>query len=183
MFLEISQNSQESRCAGVSLLIKLQAWACNLIKKGILAQVFSCEFCGNSKSGLSYRTPPLAASERAIPFSDKGLRERERERGREKEREREPPKEKVLQYPTLMRSSRREHSIDVSDNIYGCLSRLSCRCFFKIMIFLDRFRQCFKHFSKLLQLWEVAVSWIYKKILKKNSMMKSRFINVAKRRI
>ena len=45
-----------------------------------------------------------------------------------------------------MRSSRRDHPIDVSDNIYGCLSGLSCRCFFKIMNFSDGFRQCFKVF-------------------------------------
>ena len=43
LFLEISQNSQENTCARVSFLIKLQA--CDFIKKGTLAQVFSCEFC------------------------------------------------------------------------------------------------------------------------------------------
>ena len=43
MFLEISQ-------------------ACNFIKKEILAQVFSCEFCESSKNTFSYRTPSLAAS-------------------------------------------------------------------------------------------------------------------------
>ena len=35
---------------------------CNFIKKEILAQVFSCEFCEISKSTFSYRTPPVAAS-------------------------------------------------------------------------------------------------------------------------
>ena len=40
LFLEISQNSQENTCA----------------------QVFSCEFCENSKNTFSYRTPPVAAS-------------------------------------------------------------------------------------------------------------------------
>ena len=40
VFVEISQNSQENTCARISFLIKLQ-----LIKKEILAQVFSCEFC------------------------------------------------------------------------------------------------------------------------------------------
>ena len=45
VFLKISQNSQENTCARVSFLIKLQASACNLIKKETLAQVFSCEFC------------------------------------------------------------------------------------------------------------------------------------------
>ena len=57
----------------------------------------------------------------------------------------------------------------VSDNIYGSLSGLSCRCFFKIMNFFDGFRQCFKAFS---QLREVAVrefSGISKKILKKTA--------------
>ena len=43
-------------------------------------------------------------------------------------------------------NSRRGHSIDISDNIYGCLSGLCCRCFFKIMNFSDCFRQCFKLF-------------------------------------
>ena len=47
MFLEISENLQESTCARVSFLIKLQAEAeaCNFINKETLAQVFSCEFC------------------------------------------------------------------------------------------------------------------------------------------
>ena len=48
VFLEISQNLQESTCARVSFLIKLQvlqAKACNFVKKETLVQVFSCEFC------------------------------------------------------------------------------------------------------------------------------------------
>ena len=48
-----------------------------------------------------------------------------------------------------------------------------------ITIFSDRFRQYFK-------LWEVAVhgfSGISEDLLKKNSVMESRLINVAKRRI
>ena len=49
-------------CARVSFLIKLQASACNFIKKEALTQVFSCEFCEISKNTSSYRTPPLAAS-------------------------------------------------------------------------------------------------------------------------
>ena len=40
VFLEISQNSQESTCARVSK-------ACNCIKKETLEQVFSCEFLRN----------------------------------------------------------------------------------------------------------------------------------------
>ena len=56
MFLEISQNSQENTCARLSFLIKLQAEACNFIKKETLIQVFSCEFCE------FYTTPPVAAS-------------------------------------------------------------------------------------------------------------------------
>ena len=51
-FLEISQNSQESACARVSFL-----------KNETLAQVFSCEFCKIFKNFLSYRTPPVAASD------------------------------------------------------------------------------------------------------------------------
>ena len=41
VFLEISQNLQESNCAKVSFLIK---FACNCIDKETLAQVFSCKF-------------------------------------------------------------------------------------------------------------------------------------------
>ena len=45
VFLEISQNSQEHICTGVSFFIKLQAEACNFFKKEALAQMISCEFC------------------------------------------------------------------------------------------------------------------------------------------
>ena len=44
VFLKISQNTGENICARVSFLIKLQADACEFIKKETLAQVFSCEF-------------------------------------------------------------------------------------------------------------------------------------------
>ena len=44
MFLKISQNSQETPVLD-SFLIKLQAESSNFIKKEILAQLFSCEFC------------------------------------------------------------------------------------------------------------------------------------------
>ena len=47
MFLEISQNSQENTRA---FLMKLQASACNFIKKEALSQVFPCEFCEISKN-------------------------------------------------------------------------------------------------------------------------------------
>ena len=50
VFLEIPQNSQENTCARVYFLIKLQAWACNFIKKETLTQVFSCQFCEISKN-------------------------------------------------------------------------------------------------------------------------------------
>ena len=56
VFLEISHNSQENPCARVSFLIKLQGCrpkACNFIKKGALAQVFSCEFCKNFRNTFS----------------------------------------------------------------------------------------------------------------------------------
>ena len=48
MFLEISQNSQGNTCARVSSLIKLQASACNFIKKETLAHVVSFEFSKNT---------------------------------------------------------------------------------------------------------------------------------------
>ena len=43
-------NSQENTCARISFLIKLQAKACNFIKKETLAQVFSRENCEISKN-------------------------------------------------------------------------------------------------------------------------------------
>ena len=66
MFLEISQNSQENTCVRGSLLITLQAYACNLIKKEALAQVFYCEFCEISKNTFFQITPLVAASEKEI---------------------------------------------------------------------------------------------------------------------
>ena len=67
VFLEISRNSQEDVCARASVLIKLQTWFAarfaTLLKKEILAQVFSYEFCEISKNTFSYRTRPVAASE------------------------------------------------------------------------------------------------------------------------
>ena len=50
------------RCQSL-FLIKLLASACNCIKKGTLAEVFSCEFCEIFKNTFSYRTPPVAASQ------------------------------------------------------------------------------------------------------------------------
>ena len=47
------QISQKNTCARVSFLIKLQAsgpQACNFIKIGTLAQLFSCGFCENFKN-------------------------------------------------------------------------------------------------------------------------------------
>ena len=49
-----------------TFLIKLDALACNFIKKETLAQLFYCEFSEISENAFSYRTPPLAASEREI---------------------------------------------------------------------------------------------------------------------
>ena len=62
MFLEISQNSLENTCARVSFLINFQASACNLLKKRLLTQVFSYEFCEISENTFSYRTPLVDAS-------------------------------------------------------------------------------------------------------------------------
>ena len=50
VFSEVSRNSQENTFSRVSFFIKLQAQACNLIKKETLAQVFFCEFCKISKN-------------------------------------------------------------------------------------------------------------------------------------
>ena len=60
-FLEILENSQDNTCARASLLIKLQDSA-GFIKKEILAQVYSCEFCETFKNMFCYRKPPVAAS-------------------------------------------------------------------------------------------------------------------------
>ena len=62
VFLEISQNSQENICVGVSFLKKLQAEACNLINKETLALVPSCKFCKIFKNTFYYRTPAVVAS-------------------------------------------------------------------------------------------------------------------------
>ena len=64
VFLKILQNWQENTRARVSFLIKSQGSACNFIKKGTLAQVFSSEFCEistntflqNTSSGYIYHT-------------------------------------------------------------------------------------------------------------------------------
>ena len=61
-FLELSQNSQENTCASVFFLMKLQAKACNFIKKETLAQVFSCKFREISKNTFFHKTPLVAAS-------------------------------------------------------------------------------------------------------------------------
>ena len=45
VFSDFSQNSRENTCTRVSFLIKLQASACNFVKRDILAQVFFSEFC------------------------------------------------------------------------------------------------------------------------------------------
>ena len=42
--------SQENTCVRVPFSIKLQASACNFIKKQSLVQVFSCKFCHISKN-------------------------------------------------------------------------------------------------------------------------------------
>ena len=72
VFLEMSQNSQENNCAGVSFLVKLQARPATLLKdtvdtlkdtqKDTLTQLFSCEFCKISKNTFLHRTSLMAAS-------------------------------------------------------------------------------------------------------------------------
>ena len=44
------QKTQENTCARVSFLLKMQAEACNFIKKETLVKVLSCEFCKISKN-------------------------------------------------------------------------------------------------------------------------------------
>ena len=75
MFLEISQNSQENTYAR-DFSIKLQALACNFIKKESLAQVFSCEFCEISRNTFftellrttAFTIPQLALNQWVLLF-------------------------------------------------------------------------------------------------------------------
>ena len=57
LFLEISKKPQENTCAGIFFKIKLQVSDFKFIKKELLAQVFSCEFCEISKNTFFYRIP------------------------------------------------------------------------------------------------------------------------------
>ena len=68
VFLKILQNSQKNMCARISFLIKLQSETCNFIKKGTLAQVFSCGFCEIFKN--TFFTENLRAMQ---PRGTKGL--------------------------------------------------------------------------------------------------------------
>ena len=52
VFLEISQNSQESACARASFLVKLRVAGLQLSLKETLAQVFSGEFCEISRNSF-----------------------------------------------------------------------------------------------------------------------------------
>ena len=68
VFSEISQNPQENICARISFLIKLQASACNFIKKETLTQVFSREFCKISKNTFFIEHLRTTASAKASHF-------------------------------------------------------------------------------------------------------------------
>ena len=54
VFLEISQNSQENNCVGVSFF--------NKETQRDSTKVFSCEFCEIFKNTFFYKTPPVAVS-------------------------------------------------------------------------------------------------------------------------
>ena len=69
VFLEISQNSKENNCVRASFLIKLQAKACNFIKKETLAQVFSCKFCKISKNTFFIEHLSVAAFGKCFPVN------------------------------------------------------------------------------------------------------------------
>ena len=64
MLSEIFQNSYENTYARVSFLVQMQPEACNFIKKEILGQVFSCEFC--EISGNTFITEHLWATASVI---------------------------------------------------------------------------------------------------------------------
>ena len=71
VFLEISQNSQQSSCARACFLIKLQASGLQLyIKKETLIQLFSSEFSEISKNTVLCRTPLVAGSEDLAALRD-----------------------------------------------------------------------------------------------------------------
>ena len=70
VFLQISQNPQENTHARVSFARKMQAEACNFIKKDTLAQMFSCKFLTLNTlnfNALIYRIPPVTASGMGFP--------------------------------------------------------------------------------------------------------------------
>ena len=67
VFLETSQNSQESTCARVSFLVKFQDQACNFIKKEIGTGVFLWILRGLQEHLFSYKTPPMTASLKTEP--------------------------------------------------------------------------------------------------------------------
>ena len=78
VFLEISQHSQKNTCARIYFLMKLQASACNFIKKETLAQVFSCDFCETSKNNFLTEHLQVIASvttvtRQALVFSSANL--------------------------------------------------------------------------------------------------------------
>ena len=60
VFIKLSQISQKNTCARISFLIKLQAQACNYIKKDTLGLVLSCEIC---EIYVFHRTPEVAATD------------------------------------------------------------------------------------------------------------------------
>ena len=61
VFWKIPENSQESTCARVSFLEKLQVEVCNFIKKETLPQLFYCDFWEIFKNIFCHRTLPVAA--------------------------------------------------------------------------------------------------------------------------
>ena len=69
VLLKISQNVQESTCARVSFIIKLQArTAAILLKRD--SEVFSCEFYENLNNTFFYTTPLVAASDICMTLQD-----------------------------------------------------------------------------------------------------------------
>ena len=117
----------------------MQALACNFIKKRLWHLCFPVNFAKFLRVPFLTERLCWMLLKGQSDFQTKGL---ERERERDLKSTDANRNSITISYPS--RSSRRDHSIDVSDNIYGCLSGLSCGCFFKIMNFSDRFRQCFK---------------------------------------
>ena len=115
-----------------SLLLNKVAGARSFIKKKTWAQVFSCEFYNISKK-MFFAEPFFRGGDcfckKSYHSSLSYIIRRSDFQANSLQRVRLLT-ETVLQYSTLILSIRKGHSIDVSDNIYGCLCGFSLQMLF-----------------------------------------------------